>query len=436
MDISRVFNVLGIPILMLLAWLLSTNRKVVNWRVIFWGLGIELIFALFVFVLPFGTQVFLVVNSIVNSVLDSATYGTQFVFGRLALGPGTTSASGETSLGFILAFQGLAVIIFFAALVGVLYYTGIMSRIIRLFSYVFSKLMRISGAESLCASSSVFVGVEAGLIIKPYLNRMTRSELNTILTAGMATIASSMLAAYIMILKGTFPTIAGHLVSASIMNIPAAIIMSKILCPETDTPETIGQQVKLSYERESSLFEAIINNANSGVKLVVGIGTLLLAVLGLMALADKIFVLVGTQLNGWFSINVDWTLKGLLGYLFYPFTLVIGVPFNDAIPAAKLIGERLILTEVTAFQDLAAQFSSATPISPRAAVMVTYALTGFAHVASVAIYVGGYIALAPNKMKEMTSLGFRALLGATLACLLTACFAGLFFSNNSILLGQ
>ena len=436
MDLSRVFNVLGIPILMLMAWLVSTNRKVVNWRVIIWGLGIELIFALFIFVLPVGTQAFLVVNNIVNSVLDSATYGTQFVFGRLALGPGTISPSGETSLGFILAFQGLAVIIFFAALVGVLYYTGIMSRIIRLFSYVFSKLMRISGAESLCASSSVFVGVEAGLIIKPYLSRMTRSELNTILTAGMATIASSMLAAYIMILKGTFPTIAGHLVSASIMNIPAAIIMSKILCPETDTPETVGQQVKLSYERESSLFEAIINNANSGVKLVVGIGTLLLAVLCLMALTDKIFVLVGTQLNSWFSINVDWTLKSLLGYLFYPFTLVIGVPFNDAIPAAKLIGERLILTEVTAFQDLATQFSSATPISPRAAVMVTYALTGFAHVASVAIYVGGYIALAPNKMKDMTSLGFRALLGATLACLLTACFAGLFFSNNSILLGQ
>ncbi|MFA5803936.1 MAG: nucleoside transporter C-terminal domain-containing protein [Melioribacteraceae bacterium] len=435
MDLSRVFNILGIPILMLMAWLLSTNRKVVNWRVIIWGLGIELIFALFVFVLPIGTQVFLVVNNIVNSVLDSATYGTQFVFGRLALGPGTTSASGEPSLGFILAFQGLAVIIFFAALVGILYYTGIMSRIIRLFSYVFSKLMRISGAESLCASSSVFVGVEAGLIIKPYLSRMTRSELNTILTAGMATIASSMLAAYIMILKGTFPTIAGHLVSASIMNIPAAIIMSKILCPETDTPETIGQQVKLSYERESSLFEAIINNANSGVKLVVGIGTLLLAVLGLMSLADKIFVLAGSQINNLFLINVDWTLKGLLGYLFYPFTLIIGVPFNDAIPAAKLIGERLILTEVTAFQDLATQFSSATPISPRAAVMVTYALTGFAHVASVAIYVGGYITLAPNRMKDMTSLGFRALLGATLACLLTACFAGLFFSNNSILLG-
>lgn len=436
MDLSRLLNILGIPTLMILAWLLSSNRNVINWRVIVWGLALELIFALFVFVFPFGVQLFLLVNNIVNSVLDSAVYGTQFVFGRLALGPGTSSPSGETSLGFILAFQGLAVIIFFAALVGILYYTGIMGKIVRLFSYVFSKLMHISGAESLCASSSVFVGVEAGLIIRPYIGTMTRSELNTILTAGMSTIASSMLAAYIMILKGTFPTIAGHLVSASIMNIPAAIIMSKILCPETNLPVTLGQNVKLSYEKENSLFEAIINNANSGVKLVVGIATLLLAVLGLMALTDKVFVLIGSQINSWFSINVDWTLKGLLGYLFYPLTFIIGVPLNDLVPAAKLIGERLILTEVTAFQDLAVQFSSSAPMSPKAAVMVTYALTGFAHVASMAIYVGGYVALAPTKTKEMTSLGLRALIGATLACLLTACFAGLFFGNNSILLGQ
>jgi len=436
MDISRLLNIAGIPVLMLIAWLISTNKRVINWRVIFWGLIIELVFALVVFVLPVGTQLFLVVNNVVNNVLESATYGTQFVFGRLALGPGTTSASGETSIGFILAFQGLAVIVFFAALVGILYYTGIMGWIIKGFSFAFSKLMKISGAESLCASSSVFVGVEAGLIIKPYISQMTRSELNTILTAGMSTIASSMLAAYIMILKGTFPTIAGHLVSASIMNIPAAIIMSKILCPETGEPVTLGEKVTLSYKKENNLFEAIINNANSGVKLAVGIITLLLAVLGLMALVDKIFVFCGGWLNTIFSTHIDWTLKGLLGYVFYPLTVVIGVPLNDAVPAAKLIGERLILTEVTAFQDLAAVLHSSAPISPRAAVMVTYALTGFAHVASIAIYVGGYIALAPEKTKEMTSLGLRALLGATLACLLTACFAGMFFSNNSILLGQ
>lgn len=436
MDISRVMNFLGIPALLILAWLISVNKKVINWRVVLWGLGIELIFALFVFVLPIGTQFFLVINNIVNNVLDSASYGTQFVFGRLALSPGITTSTGETSLGFIFAFQGLPAIIFFAALVGVLYYTGIMGKVIRAFSYFFSKLMRISGAESLCASSSVFVGVEAGLIIRPYMAKMTRSELNTILTTGMATIASSMLAVYIMILKNTFPTIAGHLVSASIMNIPAAIIMSKILYPETETPETLGQNVKLDYKKEGSLFEAIIGSANSGVKLIVGIATLLLAVLGLMSLTDKIFVLGGTQINNLFSINIDWTLKGLLGYLFYPFTLLIGVPFNEAIPAAKIIGERLILTEVTAFQDLANVLASGNSISSRSAVMITYALTGFAHIASVAIYVGGYIALAPDRMKDMTKLGLRALLGATLACLLTACFAGLFFSSNSILLGH
>jgi concentrative nucleoside transporter, CNT family len=436
MDISKIFNILGIPALMLIAWLVSTNRRVINWRVIIWGLAIELLFAIVVFVLPLGTQIFLVVNNVVNSVLDSATYGTQFVFGRLALGPGQVSATGETSLGFMLAFQGLAVIIFFAALVGVLYYTGIMGWVMKGFSFLFSKLMRISGAESLCASSSVFVGVEAGLIIKPYIGQMTKSELNTILTAGMATISSSMLAAYIMILKGTFPTIAGHLVSASIMNIPAAIIMSKLLCPETGTPVTLGENLKITYKKENSLFEAVINNANAGVKLAVGIVTLLLAVLGLMALVDKIFVFAGGQVNGIFSLNIDWTLKGLLGYIFYPLALLIGVPFNEAIPAAKLIGERLILTEVTAFQDLAVILNSSSPISPRTAVMVTYALTGFAHIASIAIYVGGYIALAPEKIKEMTSLGFRALLGATLACLLTACFSGLFFNGASILLGK
>ncbi|KUO63413.1 nucleoside transporter [bacterium BRH_c32] len=436
MDLTRVLNIIGIPALMLIAWLISTNRKVINWRVIGWGLILELIVALIVFVIPIGTQLFLVVNDVVNNVLESANYGTYFVFGKLAIGPGTVSASGETSIGFILAFQGLAVIIFFAALVGILYYTGIMGKVMKAFSYIFSKLMGISGAESLSSASSIFVGVEAGLVIKPYINKMTRSELNTILTVGMSTIASSMLAVYIMILKGSFPNIAGHLVSASIMNVPAAIIMSKILCPETDTPETIDQKAVMNYEKEGSLFEAIINNANSGVKLAVGIVTLLLAVLGLMALSDKILVFAGSYINHLLSINIDWTLKGLLGYLFYPLTLLIGIPVNDAWQASKIIGERLILTEVTAFQDLAIQLNSASPMSPRAAVMVTYALTGFAHVASIAIFVGGYIALAPSRIKELSSLSFRALLGATLACLLTATIAGLFFTNNSILLGQ
>jgi len=429
-----LMNFLGFFTLLVVAWLLSSNRKVVNWRVVCWGLILQIIFAFFVFVVPAGTDFFLVVNKVVLSILDSATAGTTFLFGRLALAPGSVNSSGETSLGFFLALQALPTIIFFAALVGILYYLGIMQKIIKIFAYAFTRLMRISGAESLCAASNIFVGVESALVIRPFLLKMTRSELCTILTAGMATVASSMLAVYIFMLKVKFPTIAGHLVSASIMNAPSAIVMSKLLLPETDTPETLGQHVRFAYEKESNLITAIINNANSGIKLVVGICALLLAFLGLMALVDKISVLAGGFLNDWLGIQVDWTLKGLLGYFFYPFTLLIGIPYSDAGAISKIIGERLIVTEVTAFQDLANLLNSGVIISPRSVVITTYALTGFAHIASLAIFVGGISALVPERLKDLSQLGFRALLGATLANLMTACIAGFFYTDSSILL--
>lgn len=433
MNISRLIGLLGIPTLLLIAWLFSSNRKMVSWRVVISGLAIIFLFDIFVFVLPIGAQFFLFINNLMNGILDSATAGTRFVFGRLALAPGTTDAGGQTSLGFILAVQSLSTMVFFSALIGILYYWGIMTRVIRGFSYVFTRLMRISGAESLCGSSNIFVGVEAALVIRPFLRKMTRSELNTIMTTGMATIASSMLAAYITILRGQFPNIAGHLVSAAIMNVAAAIVFSKILLPETEVPETIDRSVTPEYKRESGLFEAIINSANAGVKLVVGICGMLLAVLGLVALLDKVLVMAGSHVNGFLSINVEWTLKGLLGYVFYPFTLLIGVPAHDAGYIAKIIGERLVLTEVPAFQDLATLYASGAGISPRSIVMATYALTGFAHVASVAIFVGGYAAIAPERTKDIARSGLRALVGANFACLLTACMSGLFFTNSSIL---
>ena len=428
-----IVSLFGLLVLLAIAWLLSNNRKAVNWRVVGWGLGIQVFFALFIFVLPAGSKVFLFVNSIVNAVLDSATAGTQFVFGPLALPPGTTDASGATSPGFILATQSLATIVFFAALVAILYHYGIMDRVIQGFAWLFTRLMRISGAESLVASSNIFVGIEASLMVKPYLGKMTKSELNTILTAGMATVASSMLAAYVMILRGGFPTIAGHLVSASIMNAPAAIIMSKLLYPEDGQPATLGQHIKAVSEKDDSLFASIINGANSGVKLVVGIVALLLAFLGLVALVNKIFLLVGTPINSLIGTHIDWSLKGLLGYLFYPFTLLLGVPFADAGAIAKILGERVIVTEVAAFQDLSMLIATNPGISPRSIVVATYALTGFAHVASVAIFVGGIAALAPERTRDLSSLGFRALLGATMATLLTATIAGIFFTGNSVL---
>ena len=423
----RLTGLLGIVVLLILAWAFSKNRRVINWRVVGWGLGLQLLFALFIFVIPAGTKVFMFINKIVLAVLSSASAGTEFVFGALAKGPGA-----DGSMGYFFAFQAMPSIIFFAALIGLLYHLGIMQWVIKGFAWVFTKLMKISGAESLSASANIFVGVESSLIIKPYINKMTKSELNTVLTVGMATVASSMLAVYIMVLHQQFPMIAGHLVSASIMNAPAAIVMSKLLYPETEKPETLGLKIKPHFDKKNSLFETILDSAQSGVKLIVGIVAMLLAFLGLVALLDKIMILLGTPINGLFHSGIDFSLKGLLGYVFYPITWLIGILPKDVGVISGIIGERVILTEITAFQDLANVIDQGL-ISPRSAVITTYALTGFAHIASVAIFVGGYAALAPKRAGDLSKLGFRALLGATLATLLTASIAGIFYQNVSIL---
>lgn len=426
----------GIFILMGCAWLLSANRSVINWRVIVWGCLLQLLFALFIFVVPAGAEAFRFINDALVKVIDVASAGTKFIFGRLALPPGTTNEWGEESLGFIFAVQVLPQIIFFASLMAVLYYIGLMSWIVRLFAKIFTKLMRVSGAESLCTASNIFVGIESATTIRPYLEKMTRSELCTILTAGMATIASTVLAIYILILQKQFPTIAGHLVSASFLSAPAAIIMSKIMLPETDTPETLGMDVHPYYERESSLIESIINGANAGLKLAVGVVALLIAFLGLVALIDFIFTGAGVRINEVAGVSIDWSLKGLLGYLFYPFTLIIGVPPADAFEISKIIGERAIVTETKSYMDLAALISTGALSHPRSAFLATYALCGFAHVASLAVFVGGTAALVPERTSDLSAVGPRALLAATLACLMTACVAGTFFNGGSILLGQ
>lgn len=425
----------GIFILLGFAWALSTNRRVVNWRVVLWGLGLQFAFALFIFVIPFGADTFLFVNDIVVKVLQSAGAGTEFLFGRLALPPGATNEAGEQSMGFFLAFQALPTIVFFASLVAALYYVGIMPWLVRLFARVFTSLMRISGAEALCASSNIFVGVESAMTIRPHLAAMTRSELCTVLTAGMATVASSVMAFYVFILKDSFPTIAGHLISASMLSAPAAIIMSKLLLPETETPVTLGMDIKPSYEKATSLMEAIIKGANEGLKLVLGISALLLAFLGLMALVDMGLTGVGAKINAMAGLHIDWTLKGLLGYVFYPFTLIIGVPPDDAWEISRIIGERTVATEVKSYQDLAVLLSSGALKHPRSAFLATYALCGFAHVASLAIFVGGLSALVPKRTADISAVGLRALLAATLATLLTAAVAGTFFMESSVLLG-
>ncbi|HUU38051.1 MAG TPA: nucleoside transporter C-terminal domain-containing protein [Candidatus Desulfaltia sp.] len=436
MSAYNLVSLLGIFVIAGFAWLLSANRKVVNWRVVGWGIGLQFLFALFIFVVPIGTKFFLFVNRVVIKLLDSATAGTRFVFGRLALPPGAINEAGETSLGSILAFQGLPTIIFFAALIGALYHLGVMPFFVRLFARVFTRLMRVSGAESLCVSSEIFVGVESSLVIRPHLAGMTRSELTTILTAGMSTIASTVLAVYVFLLQSEIPAIAGHLVSASFLAAPATLVISKLLMPETGKPETLGVDIKPHYEREENLILAVINGAKSGLQLLGGIITLLLAFLGLLALLDLVLGWFGGYLNQWLGWHLDWSFKTFLGYIFYPFTLVIGVPPGDALAIAKVVGERTVATEVASFQHLSQLLTQGALQSPRSALIGSYAVCGFAHVASLAIFIGGIGALAPSRYKDLSRLGFRALLAATLVGLMTAAVAGTFFTGSSILLGK
>jgi CNT family concentrative nucleoside transporter len=436
MSIYNLVSALGIVVLLGIAWLCSSRRRIVNWRVVIWGTALQLFFALFIFVVPAGTKVFLFLNKIVVIVLDSATAGTRFIFGRLALPPGAANEAGETSLGSILATQGLPTIIFFAALMGALYYLKVMPFFIRIFSRIFTRLMRISGAESLSVSSNIFVGVESSLVVQPHLAEMTLSELATILTAGMATIASTVLALYVFILQGVFPTIAGHLISASFLAAPASVIMAKLIIPETEKPTTLGLDVRPHYEREDNLIMAIINGAFSGLKLLGGIITLLIAFLGLLALVDLVLGWFGGNLNNWLGWNFSWSLKSLLGYAFYPFTVILGVPPSDALNIAKLLGERSVATEVVSYQHLADLMTKGALVHPRSALIASYALCGFAHVASLAIFVGGTGALAPSRIKDLSRVGLRALLAATLACLMTAAVAGVFCTETSILLGK
>jgi CNT family concentrative nucleoside transporter len=432
MNQYNMISFCGIFLLMLVAWSFSGQKKLINWRLIAWGIAFQLLFALFIFQIPGGMNVFKLVNDAAIAVLNSALAGAEFVFGRLAVPPGAVNAQGESSLGFSLAFQAFPTIIFFSSLMSVLYFLKIMPVIIKLFARIFTRAMRISGAESLCAASNIFVGLESAFTIRPHLTDMTRSELFTVLTVCMSTVASNVLALYVFSLKDLFPMIAGHLISASFLSIPAALIISKLMMPESEQPRTLGISIEPYYEKEDNIFMAVINGANAGVKFIVGITALLIAVISLIAL----FNLGLSRLGLLFGENVDLTLQGFLGYLFYPVTLMMGVPLEDIDVVSRIVGERIILTEVTSYQDLALAIKQGVLTNPRSIIITTYALCGFAHLASMAIFIGGIAAIIPKRIQMLTQIGFKALIAATLACLMTACIAGIFASNSSILLGR
>lgn len=386
-------------------------------------------FALFIFLVPIGKRIFFFLNDLTMGVIDSSFDGVKFLFGILAQPPGK-----EGSLGFILAFQALPSIVFFAALMELLYYIGIMEKIIGLFARIFVKVMGISGAEALCASAQIFLGIESNLTVRPYLKEMTQSELMVVLTTGMATIASSVLGLYVIILSGTFPGVAGHLISASILLAPAAILASKLVIPETERPLTLGKVVKVDYQKANNAIEAIINGSMAGVRMVVAIGALLIAFIGLISLVDAGLLYLGKFTGALFTISLDLSLTNILKHVFYPFTLAMGVPYEDAPAIARIIGERIIATEVKSYQDLAILIKEGKIVYERSVVIATYALCGFAHIPSLAIFVGGTSSIVPERTKDISILGLWALFASNVACFITGAVAGIFYTGGGNIL--
>ena len=424
--IHHAVSLVGFVIFAGVAWLLSSNRRRVAWKTIAWGVALQLIIGLIIFRLPASQRVLLWVNNAVVVLLNASKSGSSFLLGPLAASPGETG-----SVGFILVFQVLPVVIFFAAFTAMLYHLRVLQVFVRLFAWLFHRTMKISGAESLSSAANIFVGIESALVVRPYLERMTRSELLLILTTGMGTVASSTLGVYVAFLTGVFPQIAGHLISASILAIPACVVVSKLLVPETETPETLAAVPPEDESSHStSLIGAIIQGAMDGLKLSAGISALIIAILGIVALLDK---LLGVA-SSWFGMAEPLSIVRILGWVFYPFAFLLGLQTSDVPLAARLLGERVILTEVFSYNHLSQLISSGQLTDPRTVVVLSYALCGFAHVAAMAIFVGGTAALAPSRRDDLASLGVRALLAATLATLMTGCIAGIFSGTEGVLL--
>ena len=422
--IHHAVSVLGFVIFAGIAWLLSNNRRKIAWRTIAWGVALQLLIGLIIFRLPVSHRILLWLNDAALVLLNASKSGSMFLFGPLAASPGESG-----SVGFILIFQVLPVVIFFAAFTAMLYHLRLMQIFVRLFARLFHRTMKISGAESLSSSANIFVGIESAVVVGPYLERMTRSELLLVLTTGMATVASSTLGVYVAFLTSVFPEIAGHLISASILTIPSCVIIAKLLIPETETPETLAAvPPEDESTRSKNLISAIIHGAMDGLKLAAGISALLIAILGLVALADK---LLGAG-SSWLGMSEPLSFVRILSWFFYPFAFLLGLQSSDVPIAARLLGERVILTEVFSYNHLAQLISSGQITDPRTVVIMSYALCGFAHLAAVAIFVGGTAALAPSRRDDLASLGLRALLAATLATLMTGCVAGIFSCGEGV----
>ena len=401
----RLRGLLGIAAILAIAIALSNNRRQIRWRVVAWGLGLQLLFAIFVLRIPAGQELFRALGNFVTSILNYSYVGSQFVFGELG--------KPDSSLGVIFAFQLLPAIIFVSALFAIMYYLGIMQLIVRAFAMLMSRVMGASGAESLNVAASIFMGqTEAPLTIRPFLQRMTRSELMTVMTSGMAHISGSIMVAYI-----AFGVEARHLLTAVIMTAPGTIMMAKLFEPETEVPETYGK-VKLDMPKQDvNLLDAAARGTSEGLNLMLNVIAMLVAFVALVALLNGGFAAVHSYVE-WFPAN----LQTVLGWVFRPIAWVMGVPWHDSDAIGSLLGTRMVLNEFIAYAELGPMKDQ---LDPRSFIIASFALAGFANFSSVGIQLGGIGALVPDRKRDLAQLGIRAMLAGTLANFLSASIAGI-----------
>ena len=398
---------IGIFAILIIAYLLSNNRKAIKFETIFWGIGLQVFFGLLILKIPFIKSQFFLVDKIFKTLISFSDKGGDFLFSSFIPNVGYH----EAMVNF--AFRALPVVIFFSSLISVSYHFGIVQIVVKWVAKIMEKSMKTSGAETLSISANIFVGqTEAPILIRPYINNMTKSELMAVMTGGFATVAGSVLALYVLWLE-KIPGIAGHMLAASIMSAPAALVISKLIYPETENTKTIDD-LNLNIKEESeNAMDALGKGATDGLKLAANIGAMLIAFISILSM-------VNYTLDYVFQIN----LQEILGYIFAPLAWMMGIPWEEANVVGRLMGEKIVLTELVAYGTLGDLINN-NMISDRSAIIASYALCGFANFGSIGIQLGGIGSMAPQKRNVLSQIALKAMIGGALASWLTATIAGI-----------
>ena len=402
---ERLIGIAGILVLLCIALAMSNNRKAISWQLVTWGLGIQILFAIIILKTPVGVPFFGAIDIGIKNLLSFSDAGSDFLFKSFRYG-----VVEDPLMNF--AFRILPTLIFFSSLIAVLYHLGIMQFVVKWIARVMQKSMGTSGSETLCVSGNIFVGqTEAPLLVRPFILKMTKSELMAVMVGGFATVAGGVMAMYVSML-GNIPGIAGHLLAASIMSAPAALVIAKIIYPETEASDTFGDLKIALDKKDDNIMEALSRGATNGMKLAANVAAMLVAFVAIIAMVNAILGLL------------DLSLQQILGWIFSPLAWVMGVPWDEAGIIGSLMGEKLVLTELIAFGDLS-ELMTTNSISDRSAIIASYALCGFANFASVGIQLGGIGGIAPERRKDLAKLGLKAMFGGALASWLTATIAGI-----------